>query len=71
MIKLLSVDGDFFIVRIRDMFMIRSNGDKTLVYVNGLERPIVIGEKISNVIEDLVRQGIFKNMKKLVYSKSS
>lgn len=71
MIKILSVDGNFFIVRIRDIFMMKSHGSKTLIYVYKLEKPIIIEGNISKIIEDLVDQGVLKNLKSLVYTQPS
>lgn len=64
MLKLLSVDG-VFIINIKDIFMIKSHGNKTSFYINGLEKPIIIDSDISNVIGELVSKGFFKNMTEL------
>ncbi|EIC83815.1 hypothetical protein [Serratia sp. M24T3] len=60
MMQIKSIDNCDFIISIAEIYLIKSNGDKTVFFLRGFEKPIYTEHNINEMIAFLTQRGILK-----------
>ncbi len=60
MMQIKSIDDCDFIISIAEIYLIKSNGDNTVFFLRGFEKPIYTKHNINEMAEFLTQRGILK-----------
>lgn len=60
MMQIKSVDDCDFIISIDEIYLIKSNGENTVLFLRGFEKPIYTKHNINDMAKFLTQRGILK-----------
>ncbi len=60
MIQIKSIDKTDLIINIAEIYLIKSNGDKTVIFVRGFDKPIYTQHNIKEITNILTQHGVLK-----------